>query len=383
MAIEDIAPPLEGWKSYEYFPGGHHYRDIVFLPVGGPDGRPCIWADDSMWSIDTPENPRSILFLLHYCIWANQPPVDLRGAELRFWLRGENLALHGARCHFWVVSNAPRATRWHFTGNNIPISDACWGEETVLKLTSDPAQWHRSFASDPETPLELEATLATCFSYGFSFVGFSEKVAGRVALADFRLLQKVDPCWPYVFDGQKGIADWWTVSRKKRSQIVAADAQLVDGEGDLPPENRTGLFFADDFMAIAGSPVPFVYLAFLRAGAVGRHDLRNALLMCRHDGTAFHPMGGKVLFFVEHAASGTRWALRIELECMDTERYRERLLPDPAYWLRLAGSLPLEEVLAGGDGGSGYDYLGLLLLAPQGEPAGRWGITHFSIGPTI
>ncbi len=384
MAMENVAPPLESWKSYEYFPGGHIYRDIAYDPLGGVDGRPCVWADDSLWTIDTPENPHSILFLLHYRFWDNQPPLDLRGAELRFRLRGENLALHGARCHFWAVTYTPSATRWHFTGEAIPVSPGCWGDEIVLRLAAEQTQWHRSFAADPENPQVLETTLATCFSYGFSFVGFSEKVTGRIGLADFRLLQEVDPCWPYVFNGQQGGGIWLTMSGAGSCQVPIADSErIAAGNSSLVGDGGAGLYLHGDFLSL-GEPFSFVYLAVARAqDTTGGRDLRHAMVMVRQMAESFDVKGGRICFFVEHLASGTRWVLKVPIENLSNQPWCAILTTEPAFWGRLSGSLSLEEVLAGRNGSFGYDFFGLMLTGPEGMPSGTWGMTQFSIGPTL
>jgi hypothetical protein len=384
MVLKNIAPPLTAWKSYEYFPGGHIYRDIDHDPAGGPGGAPCIWADDALWTIDTPEQPNSILFLLHYRFWENQPPLDLRHAELRFRLRGEGLALHGARCHFWAVTYAPSATRWHYTAETIPVSDGGWGEEVTLRLAVDPSRWHRSFAVDPDNPQDLESTLACCFSFGFSFVGFSQKVTGRIGLADFRLLQEVDPAWPYVFNGKDGVHDWLTLSAAARGQVrIAAPERVAAGICALIGDGGPGLYLHGDYLPL-GEPFTFVYLAVARAReTTGGRDLRHAMVMVRQAAAGFDAKGGKICFFVEHAASGTRWVLKVPIENRDNRPWCAVLPTDPAFWGRLSGAMPLEEVLAGGNGAAGYDFFGLMLTGTQGMPAGIWGMTQFSLGPTV
>lgn len=376
---------IQVWKSYEYFAGGHNYWKAIFAPDGGPDGRPCLWVDDSMWTIDTPEQPQSILFLLNYRRWDGLPPVDLRGAELRFRLRGDDLILHGARCHFWAVANMQTATRWRLTGIDIPISHGEWGAEVVLPITAEPSLWHRSFASarDQAGTANLTEALSLCVSYGFAFVGFSEKVTGRVGLADFRLRLDSDPGWPYFLNSRDGtLADWLTVSRERGVQLpIASQERLAAGKSALAGGSGPGIYVRDDFMVI-DAPINFSYLAFLRAEVVGRRDLRNALLILRHDARAFDPREGKIQFFVEHAASATRWLFRVDLAQGDTSLFYEMLVADPVFWRRLSGSLSLDDVLAGGEGGTGYDYLGFMLVGPQGTPRGVYGLTSFSIGPT-
>lgn len=384
MTVENVAPPLDSWKSYEYFEGGHVYRDARYYSMDGPEGRPCVWVDDSLWTIDTPENPHSILFLIHYRHWDKQPPLDLRDAEVRFRLRGDDLVRHGAHCHFWVVTYAPKATRWHYVGQDIPISDGSWGEEVSLRLTPDPTRWHRSFAVDRLNPQALDPTLAICFSYGFSFVGFSEKVAGRVALADFRLLQEVDVSWPFVFDGRQGAGVWLTMSDAYTCAVpIAMPERIAAGVSALNGEGGPGLYVRGDYRLL-GEPFRFVYLVTaLTAETTGGRDLRQAMVMVRQAALDFDAREGKVCFFVEHTASDTRWVLKVPIEHRDNRPWSAILTTDPAFWGRLSGSLALEEVLAGGNGAAGYNSFGFMLTGAKGMPSGTWGMTQFSIGPTI
>jgi len=55
---------------------------------------------------------------------------------------------------------------------------------------------------------------------------------------------------------------------------------------------------------------------------------------------------------------------------------------EPAFWGRLSGSLSLKDMLAGKNA-AGYDFFGLMLTGPQGMPSGTWGMTQFSLGPTL
>jgi hypothetical protein len=387
MVVTNLAPPLALWKSYAYFPDGHIYRDPRYDPAGGPDGRPCVWADDTLWTIDTPEQPNSILFFIQYRHWLQELPIDLRGAELRFRLRGDHLALHGARCYFWAVTHVPAATRWHFVGQPVAVPEGGWGDEAVLRLAADPAQWHCSFVSKPalHRPAGLLPTLAACFSYGFSFVGFSEKVTGRVALADFQMLVEVDPAWPFSYKPGREGEEWLTVSRNSaRQEPITSTARLAAGRSALTGAGGPGLYLLDDYLAIGGQP-PFVYLAMAKAsGTTGGRDLRNALLMVRQSAAHFDARGGQVCFFVEHAASGTRWVLNVLGGDCSTNNLRwVTLAPDPQLWRRISGDLPLADILTGNGGTVGYDYFGLMLVGPDSEPRGTWGLIQFSLGPAL
>jgi len=375
---------LRAWRSYYYFAGGHSYREPRYDTSGGPGGSPCIWADDSMWAIDTPEQPHSILFLLQYRIWGDAPPLDLRNAELRLRLCGDNLALHGARCYFWVATQLPTTTRWHCTAQPIAISPGQWQEPVVLRLSTDPAHWHRSFTSNPANAAGIDEALALCVSYGFSFVGFSQKVTGRVGLAEFALLANVDPAWPLFFPSQSASPPWLTRDRVHQGPVPIARPPSEYGE--TPPglgREEAGLCLHGESLVTSGDPVRYAYLAFFEAAALGKRDLRNALLIVRHNGTAFDAAGGKICFFVEHTASGTRWVLRVPFETADTDLFYELLVANPAFWARLSGSLGLAEVLAGRESETGYDLLGFVLIEPQGSPRGLWELIRFSLGPTV
>ena len=137
----------QAWRIYDYA-GDNSAETVerakkaggrnVFYPVsweksGGFHGSGYIWADDSRWRIDTPENPHSILALLIYQRWKTPrgvgqgtldgkggPVLDLRNAEVSLYLRGDNLDLKGAKLYFWVVSGF---TRWHFDGQPLAVSD--------------------------------------------------------------------------------------------------------------------------------------------------------------------------------------------------------------------------------------------------------------------
>lgn len=372
-AIENVAPPLASWKSYEYFEGGHKYREVQYDPAGGPEGQPCIWADDSLWTVDTPENPQSILFLLHYRFWDYEAPADLRGMTLRCRLRGEGLKLHGAKVYFWVVTYGPAATRWHYVAAPISVSHGEWGEPVTVVLRNDPALWHQSFAASPDKANSLDQALAACFSYGFSFVGFSEKVTGRVGLSDFSLEGPVDPCWPFVTNLRNpSSAAWLTVSSQQKRQIPIT-----------PASPGQGVVFAlcNDYW-LAPYAIPFCYLAFVRGTAIGFHDLRHAVLMLCQQRENLDLQGGKIAFFVEHAASETRWALRFSLDNFGPRAWYCTLDPSEDLWLRLSGSLSLEQVLGGGEG-RGYDYCGLMVVRCRQAPTGTWGLTQFSLGPAL
>lgn len=173
----------DGWRIYDYN-GGSGNQDR-FYPVtweksGGVKNGGYVWGDDSRWRIDTPENPNSILALIHYRSWVKAPPImDLRDAEVSVYLRGDKLDLKGAKCFFWVNRGG---CRWHLTSQPLTITDGDWGEKLTFTLKTDDKLWHRSYAPVPAT---VKDALQTCNSYGFSFVGYSEEVTGKFAMDDF------------------------------------------------------------------------------------------------------------------------------------------------------------------------------------------------------
>ena len=179
----------EGWCSYDYHASVVAGANIFILtswrPEGGVNDSPYVWADQCRWSADTPEKPLSILPLIFYRKWINQDPIDLVGAEVSVYLRGDDLLLDGAECFFWVHTVG---TRWHFKGNPVAIAQGQWGAEpSRFTLNNDESLWHRSWSGDPDNPASLDQTLRNAHSYGFSFVGFSSEVSGRLSMGGFEI----------------------------------------------------------------------------------------------------------------------------------------------------------------------------------------------------
>lgn len=183
----------EGWQIYDYN-GGKKGGGNVFFPAtweksGGVNDSGYIWADDSRWRIDTPENPNSILAFIIYRDWVKAGPLDLRDADLSVHLRGDNLDLKGGECLFWVLNNRV-GTRWHLKSKPLRIEDGKWGKQVVV-LKNDPAAWHRSWSRYPDKTGTLEDVLGAADSYGFSFVGFKEEATGKFAMDELEFkLQK-------------------------------------------------------------------------------------------------------------------------------------------------------------------------------------------------
>ena len=181
----------EGWQVYDYAKsieaGRDVYWSVTWKETGGVNNSGYIWADDSRWTIDTPEHPRSILALIIWRPWVLRGAVDMRDGKISVYLRGDDLDLKGADCLFWVFSRK-YGTRWHYRGNPLPIARGRWPDRPItFTLKNDESLWHRSWAIHCPNYGSLDEVLAQCDSYGFSFVGFSEKVTGKFAMDEFEI----------------------------------------------------------------------------------------------------------------------------------------------------------------------------------------------------
>ena len=190
MVKNSFAKGPESWCSYDYHASMVAGGTNIFILAtwerrGGIDGSGYVWTDHRRWSADTPEKPLSILPFLFYRSWANAEPIDLRQAEVSVYLRGDGLQRDGAQCFFWVHGSG---TRWHCTGQPLAIADDRWSAEPCrVALRNDEALWHRSWSADPENPTPLDQALGRAQSYGFSFVGFSSEVSGRLCMDEFEI----------------------------------------------------------------------------------------------------------------------------------------------------------------------------------------------------
>ena len=190
MATNSFTKGPEGWCSYDYHAAVlSGWRETFILstwrPGQGPNGRNCVTVDHYQWSADTPEEPVSILPLIHYRNWMDLEPLDLRGADLSVYLRGDNLKTDGAACYFWVNTTM---NRWHLTSQPLYISTDCWADEpNRLRLVNDESQWHNSWAGLPPRRKSLDGALASASSYGFAFVGFRAEVTGRLSMSEFEI----------------------------------------------------------------------------------------------------------------------------------------------------------------------------------------------------
>ena len=180
----------ESWCSYDYHAsmvadGTNIFILATWAAEGGVGDSGYVWTDHRRWSADTPEKPLSILPFLFYRNWANEGAVDLRGAEVSVYLRGDDLRLDGAQCLFWVHGHG---TRWHCASQPLAIADGCWAVEPCrVELDNDESLWHCSWSIDPRDPVPLDRVLGEAQSYGISFVGFSSEVSGRLAMDEFEI----------------------------------------------------------------------------------------------------------------------------------------------------------------------------------------------------
>ena len=179
----------EGWCSYDYHASVVARRNVFILATwekeGGVGNSGYVWVDHARWSADTPEKPLSILPLIFYRGWVDADPIDLRGAEVSVYLRGDDLQLDGAQCFFWIHGVGGR---WHYTSHPLSISDAGWSSAPLrFSLENDEPLWHHSWPRDPNTSRPLDCILGQALSYGFSFTGFSSEVSGRLCMSEFEI----------------------------------------------------------------------------------------------------------------------------------------------------------------------------------------------------
>jgi hypothetical protein len=188
--VNNFDKDAAGWQTYDY-DGGRGDAKNSFYPLtwestGGVNNSGYVWADDSRWRIDTPENPHSILAFIIYRRWVEEDELDLRDAELSVYLRGDGLDLKGAKCQFWAL-NAENGTRWHYSGRPFAVPEGDWGAKQSVTIENDESLWYRSWSRDPSNPATLDHVLSKCDSYGFSFIEFSEEVTGKIAMDELEL----------------------------------------------------------------------------------------------------------------------------------------------------------------------------------------------------
>jgi hypothetical protein len=259
------------WHSYAYLGTTHEYRACRKSENGGWNNGAYVTADDSLWTIDTPESPQSILALMiPSTLMLKSPPLDLRYTAVSFSLRGDNLQLYGASCYFWVVSFVPTSTRWHYTSQPLIVPEGKWSELQTLVLSPKEDAWHCSFSlQQPRTP--LNDVLGLCMSFGISFMGFSEKVSGNISLSDFTIHKNLSTQLEY-FANFNNFSGWLTLSSSQGRQIPA---QIGSYGRHLVLKDENYLVLRTE------QGINYMYLAFVR----------------RTDSTKNIPLNDSVFFF--------------------------------------------------------------------------------------
>ena len=94
----------------------------------------------------------------------------------------------GAKCFFWVVSAKGRKKScWHYTSRPLKVNDGHWGDKQTFLLKNDESLWHRSWSRDASKPVGLDYLLDNTDSYGFSFLGCSGEVTGKVLMDELEI----------------------------------------------------------------------------------------------------------------------------------------------------------------------------------------------------
>jgi len=360
------------WQSYAYLGiGSHEYRPCRYFESGGFNDEAYVTADDSLWTIDTPASPQSILALIiPSMLWTKSPPMDLRHTTISFSLRGDDLQLYGATCYFWIVTFLPASTRWHYTSQPLTIPEGKWSELQTIVLNPRESLWHCSF-SMKNPRVSLNDTLDVCMSFGFSFVGFSEKVTGKLSLSEFTIHKNLNTRLEY-FANFHNFRGWFTLSRIQGCQIPAP----IDAAGRITLKDENYLVLT----TVQG--MTYMYLAFVpRLDSTKGISLYNSLLFFMLGLRGASPMDykqGNMHFFLENTQTETIWILR---QPVNQEITMGRLLlrDNESDWFRLTGNAPLNSVMAGGANKFGYDYMGLMLVGVTAIPTGNWRLFEFSL----
>jgi len=177
------------WAAYDYsagMPGGANvFYPASHEPTGGAEQGGHIWADDSRWRIDTPENPHSILALLTYPKWIIPgKTMDIHPCEVSFYLRGDDLDLKGGQAFFWVLD---ATGRYHKRNHPLNIGNGCWGAKNSITIGSVADGWHHSWGPTYPLPPMSGPDFNTIYSWGISFTDFPEgvKPTGIIRMSDF------------------------------------------------------------------------------------------------------------------------------------------------------------------------------------------------------
>jgi len=57
----------------------------------------------------------------------------------------------------------------------------------MLRLVNDESSWHMSWSPRPDNPTSIDECLGNASMYGFSFVGFSAAVQGKLSMGAFEI----------------------------------------------------------------------------------------------------------------------------------------------------------------------------------------------------
>ena len=75
-------------------------------------------------------------------------------------------------------------------GHHLIIPEGHWGTTPLsFRLNADEKSWHSSWSFHPKNPAPFDLLLGKVESYGFSFVGFSSEVTGRLCMDEFQIRQ--------------------------------------------------------------------------------------------------------------------------------------------------------------------------------------------------
>ncbi len=370
---------VQKWRSYEYIGPGDVFHPVHYEADGGPDNQPYIWADDTMWSIDTPESPHSILPLLFYIINMPAPPLDLIGSKIQLQLRGDKLDLKGGTCLFWIVSSFPHSNRWHLTASPLSIGQDKWEEPDSITITDTPGHWHNSFCREQTYKPTLDKALKMTTSFGISFVNFKEKVTGRLSLGKFciKSLSKRPPNWPYALQPDKSNCGWQSVLRDTNRQASAEIQSFITRDDNGNQRKVQGIVCPDNFVMFTTPASSFSYLAFVHTDySTKGHRLGNAVIIIHLYAFELDLKQGGIHFFIEHTGSDTRWIFTRNIEPM-VEKSAFVLTEDESLWSRLSGKLSLKQIMRH------YDYFGFMIVSSQSTPRGTVCLLDFSIGPNL
>ena len=183
--VQNFENGRDGWVAYDYdggvFGAANFFYPVSWNQTGGVGNSAYVWADESRWRIDTPENPHSILALLTYPTWLSPflSALDLRATTAEFYLRGDGLDLKGASAYFWVVDSHGRS---HQRDIPLNIGDGTWAFNSV-NMGFLQQGWEASWNYLPGSTPNFFSIL----SFGIAFVGFplGVEVTGVLGLDEF------------------------------------------------------------------------------------------------------------------------------------------------------------------------------------------------------